>query len=223
MKMVLPHGMDLVEAVHFLEYYGLVPKGSDAQNMLRVPEDAPAAVMLRSVLFPKEAKLVKAVRDAFVGYIRTNPERTTYFVFMDSSDHLNRVRHFNTAEEGVVVPVHHFSAKGDRGLAVDDKGQKCIDKVICTSYLRGKLISHLTEVDQLKAEFVTEETHLAELKAKKPPTGRKEEQTLVVCDEAELDAEDEYNMCEEEIEYFYEQDNRLIRWRYVLKVQIPAL
>ena len=222
---VLPHGMELEEAVHFLEYYGLVPRGRDAQDMLSVPEDAPAAVMLRSVLFPEEARLVKAVRDALVGYIRTNPERTTYFVFVESSDVLNYIGSYNNAqEEGAVVPVHHFSAKGkNKGLAVDDKGQKCIDKVICTPYLRDKLISHLNEVDQLKAEFVTEETHLVELKALTPPKGRKEEQTLIVCDEDELDPEMERNMCADDMERFYERDNRLIRWRYVLKVQIPAV
>ena len=223
-QMVLPHEMDLQDAVHFLVYYGLVPQGQDIWSVLVVPEDAPAAVMLRSILYPKEANLVKVVRDALVAYLRKNPERTTYFVFAKWTDNLNYIKTFtSTQEEDVVVPFH-FSSKSAEDFGLGEDGQECIDEVARKSSLRTKLISHLTEVDKLKAEFVTEETHLVELKELEPPDGKREEQTLVVCDmrqfRPQAEEGDIYDY-EDEMEWFHEQDNRLIRWRYVLKVQIP--
>lgn len=223
-QMVLLHGMDLEDAVHFLEYYGLVPQNQDILNMLVVPEDAPAAVMLRSLMYPKEAKLVKATRDAVVNFIRKNLERTTYFVFPEASDNIHTIYGYNQSEEADdVVPIHHDFRAKRQNFEFDIKTQFLIDEVGRKSSLRAKLVSHLTEVDQLQAEFVTEEVILVDPKKLQIPKGKKEQQTLVTVDFLDIDREEEQNMLYEieDEDLYYASDRRMLRWRHVLKVHIP--
>lgn len=211
-EMLLPHGMDLEDADHFLRYYGIFPQGDDAMDTMNVPSDGPAAVYLRSKLYPVEAKRIITIRNYLVRCIANNPERTTYFVFDECSSNKNFI------QENNAVPGARVVSSGKRmsdGTFIYD--------LVANSKFRDKLVHHLTEEDKLEAEFVTEPFLLAKLGEKAAPDGKREQQTLVAINEETPDdlGEDFRHWQDEDYEIWDEDDNRILLWRHVLKVQIP--
>ena len=212
-EMMLPYGMDLEGADHFLRYYGLIPPNKDGADFLRVPEHGPAAVYLRSKLYPVEAKRIKTIRDYVVRCIANNPERTTYFVFDACSSNKNFIQR-NNAVPGASV-VSSGEGMGDGTFMYD---------LVANSKFRDKLVHHLTEEDKLEAEFVTEPFLLAKLGEKAAPDGKRDQQTLVAVNEEtpdDLGEEIIRYWTDEDYEVWDEEDHRILRWRHVLKVQIP--
>ena len=209
---VLPYNVEMEDGVNFLKYYGILPPGDNAMDMIKVPSDGPAAVYLRSKLYPVEAKRIKTIRNYMVSCIANNPERITYFVFEECSSNKNFIQEKNAVPGGRVISLG--KKMGDGTFIYD---------IVANSKFRDKLVHHLTEEDKLEAEFVTEPFLLTKLGEKTAPDGRRDQQTLVAINEEDPDdlGQETQYWQDEDYEIWDEGDHRILRWRHVLKVQIP--
>mmetsp|Transcript_30690 Transcript_30690/g.66433 ORF Transcript_30690/g.66433 Transcript_30690/m.66433 type:complete len:352 (-) Transcript_30690:22-1077(-) len=221
-RIELPRGLEMHDAVIFLEYYGIFPEGEDAMDMICVPKDGPAATYLRSKIYPKEAKMIKMVRDVLVEYIANHPERATFFVFVSNGDDWGDIEssYYNSAEGGKLVALSFKSREGIRQK--EGSLQETLTAVAWSPALRDKLVSHLKEDDKLEAEFIADQDFVAEAYDGIVPVGEKrEQQNLIAVGTEQLDSDDEDNMPSEELNWFYDSDRRQLAWRFILKVEVP--
>eukprot|EP00588_Corethron_pennatum_P027917 CAMPEP_0194334794 /NCGR_PEP_ID=MMETSP0171-20130528/67316_1 /TAXON_ID=218684 /ORGANISM="Corethron pennatum, Strain L29A3" /LENGTH=300 /DNA_ID=CAMNT_0039097599 /DNA_START=14 /DNA_END=916 /DNA_ORIENTATION=- len=99
-QLELPLGLELEDALEFLDYYGVEPC---SPSRIIVPKDENLAVHLRAKLFLREMGYLPEVKNLIVDSVAKEPRRCSFFVFSHEGDQEDIVNKYNLKEKFTLI------------------------------------------------------------------------------------------------------------------------